>query len=94
VLDVQRIDKRFDEGYMVAWLTLFFAYFPLCLITAPSFGIFLLSLALGLFGMDLIIWHWLLECTIHACLMLASQGEIERQNERKIKSCCIVFYVE
>jgi hypothetical protein len=47
VLDVQWIDERFDEGYMVAWLTLFFAYFPFCLITAPSFCIFLVKFGIG-----------------------------------------------
>jgi hypothetical protein len=31
---------------------------------------------------------------MHACLMLACQGGIERQNERRIKSCCIVCYAE
>jgi hypothetical protein len=48
VLDVQRIDERFDEGYMVAWLTLFFAYFPSCLITAPSFCIVLVKFGIGI----------------------------------------------
>ncbi len=32
---------------MVVWLTLFFAYFPFCLITALSFGIFLVKFGIG-----------------------------------------------
>jgi hypothetical protein len=71
VLDVQRIDERFDEGYMVAWLTLFFAYFPSCLITAPSFGIFLVKFGIGTIrdGFDnMALASWMHDaCMLDAC---------------------------
>jgi len=36
---VQRIDSSFDEGYTVAWLTLFISHLSYCLITAPCANI-------------------------------------------------------